>query len=173
MQLKGQIFYGDVMIAVIIFGVAVVLFVTLSNTIRPGESVFDVLVADSESITSALLTAGEPYDWTYDNVTNLGVTEETYRLNATKAERLMNISPDDGADLFGVNSNYAVFFKDKLGNTLFFGGCVLSNGNLTVQNLTETICENFTVIPDENLVHAERLVMYNSEIIKIVSQTWI
>lgn len=170
---KAQVFYTDLMISVGIFMTAVVLFFILSDNLQPEESVFKSLVADSEAISSSLLSAGEPPDWAQDNVTKIGIVEDSYRLNANKAARLMNLSPSAASGLFGTNSNYVIFFMDKGGNVLNFNGCTFNNAGLVVSNISATICNNFTITPRDNLVSVERLVVYNAEIIKIAVQTWV
>jgi len=170
---KAQVFYTDLMISIWIFALAVVLFIALSSNLQPQEDVFNVLATDSKSISSSLLSAGEPFDWTENNVTKIGLTDNAYRLNASKVARLMNFSPNKASDIFGANYKYVIFFKDRHGNVLNFNGCVFKSIDLVVNNISATICENFTIVPDNHLVSIERLVMYNSEIIKIVVQVWI
>jgi len=169
---KAQVFYTDLMISIAIFGVSVVLFLVFSSNLQPQGNVFETLVGDSNSIAASLLSSGEPPDWTQDDVTKIGLTDN-YRLNITKVEKFMNLSPSIATGLFGTNANYVVFFKDKHGNVLNLNGCTFNNVDLTVNNLTATTCENFTITPENHLVSVERLVMYNTEIIKIIAQAWI
>jgi len=168
---KAQVFYTDLMISIGIFGTAVVLFLVFSSNLQPEENVFEILVTDSNSISSSLLSSGKPFDWTQNNVSELGLTNK-YRLNASKVERLMNLSPDIATNLFGTNANYAVFFQDKHGNVLNFNGCLFSNADVVVSNISENICENFTITSENHFVSVERLVMYNFEIVKMITQTW-
>ncbi|MFH1181803.1 MAG: hypothetical protein V1702_02500 [Candidatus Woesearchaeota archaeon] len=170
---KAQIFLFDLMISIGIFVTAVVIFIFISNNIRPDESDFGLLVESSEAISSSLLSAGEPADWTDGNVTLIGITDDSYRLNFTKVQRLHNLSLENSSSIFGANSNFAIFFKDMDGNVMNLDGCAYSNAGLVVQNLSPSVCENITITPDNHLVNIERLVMYNSEIIKIVVQAWI
>jgi hypothetical protein len=170
---RAQIFLFDLMVSIGIFVTAVVLFIFISNNMSPAQDDFNPLVKNSEAISSALLSAGEPADWTEDNVTVIGITDDSYRLNFTKVGRLHNLSQENASRIFGANSNFVIFFKDADGNVLNFGNCAYNNANLNVQTVSPSVCENFTITPDKHLVSVERLVLYNSEIIKIVVQAWI
>ncbi|MBN2454473.1 hypothetical protein JXB11_02915 [Candidatus Woesearchaeota archaeon] len=170
---KAQTFYLDMFVGIGIFVAAVILFIALSSNEQPEESAFEFLVGTAEAISSSLVSPGEPEDWTADNVQQLGIVEGLYLLNGTKARALMTMNPVNASILFGANSNYAVFFEDKDGNILNFGNCTLNNAGFAVQNLTPSLCENFTITPQQHLVSVERLAMHNFSIIKIVIHTWI
>ena len=168
---KAQIFYTDLIVGTAIFGSAVVLFLVLSNNLQ-SEDQFSILAADSQSISSSLISAGEPPGWAANNVTKIGLTDGSYRLNTSKVSQLMNISPNTAGTLFGINTNFVVFFKDKHGNVLNINGCAFSSADLTVQNISATLCENFTITPENDLISVERLAVYDAQIIKIVTQVW-
>lgn len=170
---KAQVFLFDLMVSIGIFITAVVLFLYFSNSLHPEEDEFNLVVQNSQAISSSLLSVGEPSDWTSTNVNIIGVTDDSYKLNFTKVQRLRNLSPENSSRIFGANSNFAIFFKDMDGNVLNLGGCAYSSPALAVQNLTPYICQNITINPEDHLVNIERLVLYNSRIIKIVVQAWI
>ena len=172
-MVKAQVFLFDLMVSTGVFVTAVVLFIFLSNNMNVGADDFSMLVENADAISSSLLSAGEPHDWAWNDVTLIGVTEDSYRLNATKVQRMENLSVENASRIFGVNSNFVIFFKDMDGNVLNFDNCTVNNANLFVQNVSPSVCENFTITPEEHLVNVERLVLYNAEIIKIVVQTWI
>ena len=168
---KAQVFFTDLLISIGIFSTAVVLFLALSTNLEPAENTFEVLVSDSNAIGDSLMSSGQPFNWNANNVIKIGLTDN-YRLNTSKVQQLMNLSPVIATSLFGTSANYAVFFQDKHNNVLNFNGCVFTNADLTVSNITESYCENFTITPDNNLVSIERLIMHNFEIIKIEIRTW-
>jgi hypothetical protein len=171
---RAQIFLFDLMVSICIFVTAVVMFIFISNNIRPDENDFGLLVENSEAISSSLLSAGEPADWTDGNVILIGITDDSYRLNFTKVQRLYNLSQENASRILGSSSNFVIFFKDMAGNVLNFNNnCAYSNANLTMQNISSSFCENITITLENHLVNVERLVLYNSNIIKIVVQAWI
>lgn len=169
---KAQIFLFDLMISVAIFVTAVVIFIFISNNLYSNGDDFSIVVENSNAISSSLLSAGEPADWTEDNVAIIGIADDSYMLNFTKVQRLHNLSLENSSRIFGTNSNFAIFFKDLDGTVLNLDGCAYSNSGLVVQNISLSVCENFTITPDNHLVNVERLVMYNFDIIKIVVQAW-
>jgi hypothetical protein len=172
-MVRAQIFLFDLMISIGIFMTAVVMFIFVSNNLRADESDFSLLIKNSDAISSSLLSAGQPSDWRAGNVSIIGITDGSYRLNFTKVQRLHNLSVETASSLFGTNSNYLIFFKDIYGNVLNLDGCAYGNSGLVVHNLSLSICQNVTITPNNHLVNVERIVLYNSNIIKIVVQSWI
>jgi hypothetical protein len=172
---KAQVLMFDLMVSVGIFLTAVVLFIFLSDNMTSEGNDFDSLVQNAEAISSSLLSQGEPSDWSYANVSVIGFTDESYKLNLTKVSRLFNMSRENSSRLFGANSNFAIFFKNST-HVLNFGNCTYGNTNLFIQNVSPKICGNFSINASEHLVSIERLLWNpdpnHPEIIKIVVQTW-
>lgn len=170
----AQVFFGDALVAVMIFLLAVVAFFSLSPNASSSETrVQDALVGDAESISASLMTAGFPAGWTPGNVSIIGLTDGAYRVNYSKVSAFYNISPNLTYGLFGTNANYLVFFKDRDANVLPFGSCAFSNSNITMLNLTPYICQNATLPDPSNLISIERLAFYNSQIVKLVVYVWV
>ena len=171
---KGQIFMVDLIFGIGIFVAAVILFFAIKSNLEPQQDSFDVLVNDARAISSVLMTPGAPENWTLSNFTQIGFVDSNYRLNSTKAENVMNLTRNMTVinNLLGVNSEFAVHFVDRRGNILNFNGCVFTNSDLVVDNITPHICGNFSITGKEFVVNSERLVLNNSEIVKVVVQTW-
>ena len=170
----GQVFYGDAFIGFAIFAVAVVAFFSLSSNSSFSERpVLDSLISNAESVSDSLITEGFPPDWTPDMVNIVGLTDGSYRVNYTKVSMLYNMSYNSTNNLFGANANYLIFFKDRDGNTLAFDRCAFTNTDLILQNLTPYICENVTAPNSTQLVNSERLLFYNSNIVKLVVYAWV
>ncbi len=173
-RVDAQVFYGDAFVAFTIFLLAVVTFFALSPNASSSENrVLDALVGDAESISASLMTAGTPADWTQDTVRIIGLTDGAYRVDYSKVSLFYNVSLNSTNNLFGTNSNYLVFFKDRDGNILPFDRCAFSNAGIALNNITLSICENVTLANPNNLVSIERLVFYQSQIIKLVIYVWV
>ncbi len=170
----AQVFFGDALVAIMIFLLAVVAFFSLSPNASSSESrVQDALVADAESISASLMTAGSPAGWTPDNVSTIGLTDGSYRVNYSKVSMFYNISPNLTYSLFGTNANYLIFFKDNNESALAFGSCAFSNANVSFLNVSPQKCKN-PILPDpDNLISIERLAFYNLQIVKLVVYVWV
>lgn len=170
----AQIFYGDAFAGFIMFSLAVVMFFLFNENLPFSEDrILDSLVGDAESISSTLMTSGIPSNWTPDYVSAVGLTDGSYRLNATKASMLMNTSYNVTNAMFGTNANYIIFFKDKNGNVLLFDRCAFSNSGIVGQNISLYTCENITAPNATQIVTAERLLFYDSGIIKLTVYAWV
>jgi hypothetical protein len=170
---KAQVFLFDLITSTGIFITSVVIFIFLSNALEPGTDEFSTVSENSKAISSSLLSGGEPANWTADNVAVIGMVDESYRLNFDKLRIMHNISLENSSRIFGATSNFAIFFKDIDGNVLNMDGCSYSNAGIVVANISESICQNITIIPERHLVSVERLLLYDSDIIKLVVQSWI
>ena len=173
-SVSAQVFFGDALVAITIFLLAVVAFFSLSPNASSSENrVQDALVGDAESISASLMTAGFPAGWTPGNMSLIGLTDGVYRVNYSKVSMFYNISPNMTYGLFGTNANYLVFFKDRDENVLSFGRCAFSNSNITLLNITPFICQNATLPDPDNLISIERLAFYQSQIVKLVVYVWV
>ena len=173
-RVDAQVFYADAFIGLMIFLAAVVVFFLVSpNSSSPESRILDALVADAKSISASLMSEGTPANWTPDNVSIIGLTDGSYRVNYAKVSMFYGLSYNLTNNLFGTNVNYLIFFKDKDGNVLAFDRCAFSNAGIVVQNIAPFICENVTAPAATNLVGLERLAFYNSGIIKLVVYVWV
>lgn len=151
------------MVAAIIFLVALLLFYKYSiNTLDLDDQGVDYLLLDAKLISSYLVSSGYPDGWTENNVTLIGLTDGEMRINKEKVEDFSDIALADyprSRRLLSSTNDYYVFFEDKEGNLLKIDGISGIGKNISAEN-------------PENLIKIERLVVYNSSIIKLMVYVW-
>ena len=115
---KAQVWYFDLTIALSIFLVTFVFAINFINSSYFNDAQSSNRVIDeAQKLSNNLLHTGIPEDWSNENVVSLGITTNN-RLDLNKLERLKNLTEDDYAFaqiLFGINSDFLVYFENKEG----------------------------------------------------------
>ncbi len=120
---KAQAFYMDFVIAILIFGVILVIYFTYtSNLSNQDEGLLDELIADGKTISSTLLLGGFPSNWTEDSVVRMGLTNNNNIINETLLLEAINVSYNRSKQLLGTKHDFFVFFEDKDGNIIKIQG---------------------------------------------------
>jgi hypothetical protein len=157
----------DLIISFVIFIIGILLFykfsIDLSNI---QEEKFNSIFSDAKTISSMLVSAGYPTNWTTNNVSLIGITNNNKRINETKLSNFSNLNYNTTRALFGTKYHYYVFFKDK-------------NGNLTtisnINGVGKPGVNSSNLIEKEdplNIVSISRYLIYNSSIIRMRLQVW-
>ena len=168
----------------LIFVIALSIYYGYVNNLSLEEKgLVDELLADAKTMSSSLVSAGYPADWTNATVERIGITDGNYRVNEAKLEQFSDMPYRDSRRLFGIRFDYFVFFEDK-------GRCLIEvdgsygvghpdveieddeNGPSGCTIGTERLVVGMDEISPEKLVKIVRLVIYNSEIIRMVVYVW-
>ena len=151
------------MIAIIIFSGALLAFYRYSsNVIDAEQQDVDNLLLDAKLLSSYLVSAGYPEDWTTTNVSLIGLTDGETRLSKGKVEQFLNIASSDYAKsrrLLSTAYDYYVLFEDKDGEPLKIGSVAAIGKDYSAEN-------------PKNLIKIERFAFYNSSVIKLVVYVW-
>ena len=82
---KGQIWYSDFMVGILLFSIVVMThFYYVEHTEYSDDTLMSYLVTESKAISATLIGQGYPSAWTVSNVTTAGLTDNDYRVNMTK-----------------------------------------------------------------------------------------
>ncbi|MBN2112077.1 hypothetical protein JW707_03175 [Candidatus Woesearchaeota archaeon] len=150
---KAQVWYLDFMVGLIIFTIMVVVYYQYSgNFSGEDESDWEEMMVDSNSISSSLMSAGLPSNWTEGNVTLLGITDGKYRINETKLWQFENMSYADAKNLFRTRFDFYFFLEDANGTKHHEAGLSPNSSKF--------------------LVATTRFVIYNSSINRAVIHLW-
>jgi hypothetical protein len=131
---KAQMWITDFIIATLIFTFVLITYYTYtSNLSRADVILVDDLIADSESVSSSLLSEGLPKDWSSGNVQKIGLTNNNQRLNRTKLLSFEDLSYNETKKIFGTIYDYLVFFGgDNLTASNVEGICGIGSPSLNV-----------------------------------------
>lgn len=155
---KGQIWYSDFIVAVLIFSLALMLYYThIANVSTLEDAFIEELVADGKSISSTLISSGSPINWTNTTAIRIGITDNDYRINQTKLDEFYAMDFATTHRLFGTRFNHYIFFENSTG------------GRLTI---TGGDAIGLAPTDQDKLIQITRLLIYQSDIIKMQVQIW-
>lgn len=164
---KAQAFSLDLIIAILIFGSAILIYYkTVINLSDQDEVLLDDILADAKTISGSLITNGYPTNWSKDNVSRIGVITNS-RVNETKLEQFSRISYKESRKLFGTTHNYYVFFRDRNDNIIPFNESLEGIGKQGINSTNIQTVEN-----PRKLVKVTRLIIRESDIAKMVIYLW-
>ena len=154
---KAQVWYIDLIIGLLIFTLAVVMFQNVfGNLSAVDASMIIDLYGDAKSISSSLLSKGYPENWNNATIERIGIADN-YRINSTKLDNFMNLSYNRTRNLLGTNYEYWVFFEDRNHTLIQING---KNGT------------GYKYGAPEKLAQVVRLVVKDSQIVRMVVQVW-
>ena len=164
---KSQVWSIDLIIGIIIFSTALILFYKYSiNTIDIEKKDVGDLLLDAKLISSYLVSPGYPANW-QDNpgdVTLIGLTNGNMDINAKKVKEFSELAASNyprSRKLLSTTHNYYVFFEDKNNNTIKIKGVE-----------EDWIGKYYADENPTNLIKIVRFVYYNSTIIRMVVYVW-
>jgi len=150
---KSQVWYLDFMVGVFIFVTLIVIYYQYyGNFVDDSEVEWQEIIIDSKAISSILISAGYPADWTNDTVSVIGLTDGNYRINFTKLARLKNMSYKQAKDVMRTRFEFYFFIENQNGTVVDSAG----------MNATDHLF----------LVQTTRFVIYNSSVSKMVLHVW-
>ena len=154
---KGQIWYSDFIVSILIFMIALVIyFEYVNNLSKEEESDLEEMLISAKAVSNNLMSGGYPDDWNQSNFEIIGIVDNK-RINESKIERFYNISHDSAKLKFGISENYYFYLQDKEGNRISIAG-----KDYTGKDPSNSI----------KLVKVDRITIYNSSLVKMVVQIW-
>jgi len=164
---KAQVFSLDLIIAVIIFGSAVLIYYkNITNLSDQDEVLLDDLLIDAKIISNSLMSSGYQINWNKDNVERIGITDDN-RVSTEKLAEFSKIPYKESKKLFGTIYDYYVFFTDRHNNIIYINSSLEGIGKPDVNFTNIQTVEN-----PKKLVKITRLVVKESEIEKMVIYLW-
>ncbi len=160
---KGQTSMGDFLIGFMLFIFVIILVAKALFTHMSSDSFYE-LEKEAYSISETLAGPGYPLDWTNETVVKLGLTD-SYRLNTSKLSEYSKINYSDTRKYLGTKSDYVFFFKDH-NSTLNISSCMFGSPD----NIAG--CEFVAGAEIEDIIKFDRLLIYNSSIVKMVVYVW-
>ncbi|MBI2651613.1 hypothetical protein HYX01_04025 [Candidatus Woesearchaeota archaeon] len=132
---RAQVWFTDFIIGMLIFSFMLISYYTYTTNISKQDSLLlEELISDAESISSSLLLAGFPVDWSNETVMSIGITNNNYKINATKLSDFAALPYNRTKKLFGAIYDYTIFFTDESGasiNVEGFCGIGSSKANIS------------------------------------------
>jgi len=160
---KSQSNSIDLMIASVIFGVGITIFLIYSiNGPNEGADVIDNLYRDGDTISQIILSSGNPENWNNENVEKIGILTDN-KIDENKLENFYNLSMN----------NYS-FTKNSFGT--IYDYYFFLNDDITINN--ETIPGigkpgfNASDIDAENIIKVTRFSVYKNKPVNVYLYIW-
>jgi len=177
---KGQTSMIDFLLGFLIFIVVAVLVSRIAfNNFQ--EDKFEQKKDSAMRVSEALISQGNPTNWTNQTVIKIGLTTNN-RLDINKLVEYTKINYSETLSYLGVRDNYIFYFKKNgvINLTDVLGGNLtnnVTNTNGCIFGKVELFdgCEpNFDSkqIDATNIATVKRLLVYNSSIVQLVIDTW-
>lgn len=164
---KAQVWYADFIFAVSIFIVSVIFyFIVTSNLSNSGSDIQANLLKEAEIASNALKGPGFPANWDGETVVRPGLTNDQVEINGTKVISAANLSYSTMKTLLGITYDFHAFFTD------INDGLVYINGTCGLGYPGIAQCGNLSQVKYSNLVKLERLMVYQTNPVKMVVYTW-
>lgn len=162
---KAQIWSLDMIIAVVMFTLALfAVYEYLINAENKKIGDINELTRDSQIVSDLLLSTGNPESWTVDDVKEIGITSNN-RIDIDKWERFSQIEYYKTKRIFNTKYDYYVYFVNQENSVVSINGIQgVGNPGVTPANIDS--------IETNRIVRVDRLVIYESRIVKMVLLVW-
>ena len=176
MRSGGQIYSGEFLVGFVIFMSALTVILTLWNTVY--SDIFDMEGRHtmesfgSDAVEKLVRTRGVPVDWGVDNVTSLGLINESRILMPEKIYALSHLMDDTQSDLCTGMSNYECnAYLMGLGRYHFFMTFSYLNGSQVVVSAKDATAGRQPVNETE-VMTIMRTSILEGEIVRLYVTVW-
>lgn len=158
MNKGGQMWGFDLMMATVIFIVAIIIFYLYTlNASEEAKANIDRLSYEGDIIADALLLEGTPKNWTNETVISPGILSKSI-VNQTKLELFYNLSRYDyNKTKLLLNTKYDYYIY--LSESMILNGEQVSGIGKAPTN-------------QKNLIKIERITVYKDKPIKLIIEVW-
>lgn len=153
---RGQFWYADFMVAVLIMMVIGLLFVATIRDLTSRNEIIKELVLDASDISTVLLSegSGDRFDWGLGKGT-VGLLTD-YKFDINKMDNLNTLNYNQQKIMFGTFNNIWIYLSDKQGN-------IKESNNLNIQRELNFFINDISDLGEhaDNIVHIKRFVFYD------------
>ena len=152
---KGQVWTVDFILGLMLFLFTIIIVVRiLFNIVVPDT--YEPVYRDAVYLSDKLLSPGYPENWTVNNVIIPGIATQN-RIDISRLSKYGQIEYGESKTLMHITSDYIFLFRNST-SIVNTGQCVYGY-NISVDADCNPI---LTTITYKDLIHIERVVIYNS-----------
>ena len=153
---KAQVWYTDFIIGVLIFSIVVIsYFYYVEHTEYSDDNLMVSLIAEAKTVSNSLATRGYPPDWTAANVTTVGITDGSPRIDLAKLSAFNSWNYEERRGYMHTTKDY-YFYIEYINGTRFNELCADPGAGCIEWNESYHLAQN------------TRLLIYDSDIVKAV-----
>jgi hypothetical protein len=154
---KSQIWYFDLILGISIFVLILAFaFQFISHNYMYQGKEINLVLMESEKLSSNLMSSGIPENWNVSNVIIMGVLDSGI-INETKLTLFYNITNDNyelAQQILGIKSDYLIYFKDKDDKLVN----VINQSYIGKSGYT-----NDTIIDTSEIINIKRFITYKKD----------
>ncbi|MFC1741325.1 hypothetical protein ACFL3V_02210 [Nanoarchaeota archaeon] len=153
---KAQVWYSDFMVGILIFSIVIITyFYYVEHTEYSDDNLDTYLISESKSIANYLTTQGYPPDWTASNVTTVGLTDGSPRIDLQKLSEFNSWGYEERRSYIRTTKDY-YFYLEYPNGTRFNELCEDPGAGCIAWNSSYHLAQN------------TRLLIYNSSVVKLI-----
>lgn len=174
---KSQVWLSDYTLSMLLFILAALIAVKIIINSFSANTDFQELKSETSKISEILLSEGFPVNWTNDTVIRPGLLTGK-RLDETKVIRAMDsiyINYTSLKTMLQTKHDFLVIFQQANSTIINFTSlCAIGKPSVSIWDGVSLSCSvpNFNNIDHKNMVQLNRLVVFNSSIVRMVVYAW-
>jgi hypothetical protein len=169
MSTKSQVWTTDFIISIMLFIALFLLFgKTIFDLTNESREEISPLVMEGKAVSDSLVSEGYPENWNNDTVSKIGLTTDN-RIDGSKISAFYSMNYSDAKKLFNTPYDFFVFLSDENNKLISVDGRY-GFGNPLVNATQDNVV--LSGIDFEKLAKIDRIVIYNSKIVKMVIYLW-
>jgi hypothetical protein len=153
---KGQFWYGDFLVAVLILMIIGMLFVTSIRDITSRNEIIKELIIEASDVSSLLMSKGYNIDGWSDYKGTLGFMSDNI-FDFDKFYSFLVLDYGTQKVMLGTRYNAWIYLEDRNGE-------IKESNNDAILNSLGLIINSVSDISSNNLVHIKRFVFYENDI---------
>jgi len=171
---KAQVFYSDFVVGTLIVVTAILIYYNYIGYITAQNSgSLNDLITDINTISSNMITAGSPENWTSSNVQRVGLTNNKQRLSYNNIAEFENIAYNESRKILSTRFDYVLYFERWDGTIIpIENKCAIGNPIVVTDNTTTCQRPNITLANPKRSVKDIRLAIYDNEILQMIIYLW-
>ena len=155
---RGQFWYGDFLVAVLILMIIGMLFVTSIRDITSRNEVLKELILEASDISSTLMSEGYGTMADWNNLIGTVGLVTNYKLDKNKFYNFLNLDYNKQKVMLGTLNNVFIYLADRNGDIVPYH----DNSDKISEALGYPI-NSVSDIKSKNLVHIKRFIFYDED----------
>lgn len=170
MSTRGQAWYLDFVIAILVFSTCLILFFKFVPNMHAEERI-DQVYLDAKTLADTIVSTGHPQNWTNKTVIRIGIAEDS-KIDHDKLVEYYIMNKNNYSttkEIFRIRSDYAVFFTDAHDKPVNLS-MVDIIGHPDAKQKYDGL--DISGIQHSDVVGLVRVLTYNKTIVKMVIYAW-
>ena len=162
---RGQVWTVDFILGLMLFLFTIIVVIKILFSIAVPDT-YEPVYRDAIYLSDKLLSTGYPQNWTTNNVVIPGIANQN-RIDVSRLSKYSQIDYLESKTLMHLTSDYIFFFRNST-SIINTGQCIYGY-NLSVDGNCNPL---ITTVKYDNIMHIDRIVIYNSTPMIMTLYVW-